>query len=619
MATKSPPSPRHPSSTPYSSPPSDSTPYPYPSTPSLSPDTVLEAAVPLSVITPATRSTPASDESRSSCTFLGTISGLLRRAKRSNPSSVEASSSNSSKKFKLTDDDDMSPLDIPTQKPTPTQGESIPLSNSDVPVTNAPSDIGLVSADDVDVRNEVVGSPNPGILSESSPDRDDLLPLALYRSKKTVHRTKATSKGKRVAPVTTTPTPSPSSDKAHDHSDPVEDKDDDFIPDAETWYDSSSKSEGLQCTPFKVSEAHSILFYSKANASRFATISHRTILPSYVLNVSDMSKYNLVHFFKERHLLSTLTYTTPYCPNLIFEFYSNLETSFRDERSVNYGKVYVRGHIFTITPKIINNYFHIPGSFPESHTRNMNEVAALISGQRVLTWPKKFAASSLTSLYTILHKLIISFWSPSLNTSTVTTDQALILYRLGTNQPVNIGDIMFKCLSNTLSHQAPSNSLPLASLIQGLLISQKLNLITTSDIYTTNLPTFKILNQVFTSTRVKDLPYVTPGHVPRSSLDSVSSDDLIMVPKTLWESILAILKVAQHALSPVQTTIAATVLSMEAHISSQKGGGTQTPFDSSPDGTPGSGPGCWYVGPSKLTTDHAVDSDDAGAASQHNE
>lgn len=115
-----------------------------------------------------------------------------------------------------------------------------------------------------------------------------------------------------------TPTPSPSPDTAHDQSDPVEDKDEDFIPDAETWYDSSSESEGLQGTPFKVSEALSITFYSKANESRYATLSHRTILPSYVLNVSDMSKYNLVHFFKESHLLPTHTYTTPYCQNLIF-------------------------------------------------------------------------------------------------------------------------------------------------------------------------------------------------------------------------------------------------------------------------------------------------------------
>lgn len=168
---------------------------------------------------------------------------------------------------------------------------------------------------------------------------------------------------------------------------------------------------------------------------------------------------------------------------------------------------------------------------------------------------------------------------------------------------------MFKCISNTLSHHAPSNSLPLASLIQGLLVSQKTNLITTSDLYTTNLLTFKILNKVFTSPRVKDLPYVAPSPVPRSSPESVASDDLIMVPKALWESILATLKTAQHALSAVQTTIATTVLSMEAHISSQKGGGSQTPLSSLPDGTPGSGPGCWYVGPSKPTSDHAVDSE----------
>lgn len=86
-----------------------------------------------------------------------------------------------------------------------------------------------------------------------------------------------------------------------------------------------------------------------------------------------------------------------------------------------------------------------------------------------------------------------------------------------------------------------------------------------------------------------------------------------MVPKVLWESVLATLQDPQHVLSPVQTKIATTVLSMEAHLSSQKGEGHK--LHSSRNGTPESGLGCWYVGPSKPTVDESYEGNEELRAS----
>lgn len=75
---------------------------------------------------------------------------------------------------------------------------------------------------------------------------------------------------------------------------------------------------------------------------------------------------------------------------------------------------------------------------------DMNDVASHIFGGRVQAWTNEMKVSQLTAMHNVLHKLTIMNWLPSSNTTIVTKDQAVLIYKLSCGAPLNIGQIIFE-------------------------------------------------------------------------------------------------------------------------------------------------------------------------------
>lgn len=59
-------------------------------------------------------------------------------------------------------------------------------------------------------------------------------------------------------------------------------------------------------------------------------------------------------------------------------------------------------------------------------------------------WDARFPSTKLTWKYTVLHKVSISNWMFKENTAILTKYQVIMIYRLGKELPVNLGQFVMK-------------------------------------------------------------------------------------------------------------------------------------------------------------------------------
>lgn len=121
--------------------------------------------------------------------------------------------------------------------------------------------------------------------------------------------------------------------------------------------------------------------------------------------------------------MSTVTTAVAFVKPIVLEFYANLERSIKNEGTPRFGQVFVRNQIVSFTPEAINEFFGTPDVEDVVVFDDFDVMAKVLSGGIVKKWPGKkeqFLAATLTSLYSILHKLCASNWVPSGNNSVVT-------------------------------------------------------------------------------------------------------------------------------------------------------------------------------------------------------
>lgn len=132
----------------------------------------------------------------------------------------------------------------------------------------------------------------------------------------------------------------------------------------------------------------------------------------------------------------------------------------------------------------------------------------------------KVSTAKLTSLYVVLHKIVVCNWATSKNNYVVTYKQGSLIYKIGKGLPLNFGKVVFDivCQFAKLIHKR--TGLPFSSLIyqvlsfQGLEPSKKEKLTTIPPligIFRTLLPTG--------TRKIMDLPFVE-----EQALQSYSSD-----------------------------------------------------------------------------------------------
>ncbi|XP_073153522.1 uncharacterized protein [Henckelia pumila] len=238
----------------------------------------------------------------------------------------------------------------------------------------------------------------------------------------------------------------------------------------------SENSSSDSSKEYQVNSSNSSAFYSKEISDCWENYADREFLEEHNIDVESYGAQNMVRFFEVRNILSTVTTAGPYCRELVREFYCNLTEAVKDPRYMKYGKVYVRGQIFSFSPIIINGFLQTPASDDDA-LPTMDEMTSVITGGHVTIYPahpKKFPVAKLTSFYSVLHKTAVKTWTPSENSSVVTKHQALVLYAIGTGIAFNFGRVVFDTVMAFAYGAQPILKLPYPSLIYSMLLSQEI-------------------------------------------------------------------------------------------------------------------------------------------------
>ncbi|XP_057803013.1 uncharacterized protein LOC131018306 [Salvia miltiorrhiza] len=122
--------------------------------------------------------------------------------------------------------------------------------------------------------------------------------------------------------------------------------------------------------------------------------------------------------------------------------YANMHISFGDPLSNKFGKIFVYNKVYNLSPSVINEVFEFPEVQGEN-VKDLDAVARVITGGNQHTWTPPMKVSSLTHLYSVLHKVMTVNWIVSSNSTVVTQQHGILLYCIGLNKPFNLGQTIF--------------------------------------------------------------------------------------------------------------------------------------------------------------------------------
>ena len=135
----------------------------------------------------------------------------------------------------------------------------------------------------------------------------------------------------------------------------------------------------------------------------------------------------------------------------------------------------MRGHIYEFAPRVICECLNI--SIPENFTFEKDYVLDDVATE--LLWYKTVCqktnvlrVADLTLKYNGLHKIALSNWYPIKHATTLSYDFATLLFDIDTNEPVHLGEIVFKLIVNHICVNNMSHKLPFLALIFGLFDGQ---------------------------------------------------------------------------------------------------------------------------------------------------
>jgi transposase-like protein len=193
--------------------------------------------------------------------------------------------------------------------------------------------------------------------------------------------------------------------------------------------------------------AYSEKFYTEECEAKYIGLAGRDVIAERSADLHAFKESGFTRFLGYLKVRTAASVFDEYDRDLVDEFYSNIHMDNVIPGSEWYNRVYVRGRVVNFTTEMINEYLgmpqasEIPDPVPVGVEKNMHKVAAEISGGLKMEWPSvgKFLASSLTLRYFCLFKVAVQCWCPSSNHTMVSQEMGVLIYCLGTRQPVNLG------------------------------------------------------------------------------------------------------------------------------------------------------------------------------------
>ncbi|XP_012827976.1 PREDICTED: uncharacterized protein LOC105949227 [Erythranthe guttata] len=238
--------------------------------------------------------------------------------------------------------------------------------------------------------------------------------------------------------------------------------------------ESSDSSVGSQLS---AGNCFSSLFYFSLAKENWNSMSKRACSPERVLSRAVLPLSEIFRLLKSQGLLGTIVSAQPFERSVIVEFYANLSDRFSVVGSRGYGKVYVRGSFYSVTPAPINDFYKCPNEVSSKPSVSKDTLAFVLTAKVLKKWPGPKSAlhvSKLTQLYSVLFKIGISNWFPTTHNATLNPTQAEFLWCITHDHKINIGDLIFNQIGVLANSRTEREHLPFPSLIYQLLIKQGL-------------------------------------------------------------------------------------------------------------------------------------------------
>ncbi|XP_057811009.1 uncharacterized protein LOC131025281 [Salvia miltiorrhiza] len=314
----------------------------------------------------------------------------------------------------------------------------------------------------------------------------------------------------------------------------------------------------------RLRKSYSTRFYTREAKNALKVLAARKFHNDRRADEDFFTKYKLDILLQDRSMWGTVVNVFPYDAEIVREFYVNLMTEAFDPKSVKYGKVFVRGKVFDFSPSAINKACYTANTNTDDVEVDDDEMTRELTGGKLKAWTSKFAASTLSWKYSVLHKIVVYNWLPSKNTTALTKEQAEFIFKVGKPLAFNFGEQVFANISRAAFKSTGGSMLSFPSLIYNLLVKQEFQereeVVLVEE---KNLLEFsKIL---LTPDRVKDLPYkpprVGPPLSPQSDDDADSAEAEI---DKYGED-----EDVDHAIAPDVALDVSNIISVKAHLTKE--------------------------------------------------
>ena len=122
-----------------------------------------------------------------------------------------------------------------------------------------------------------------------------------------------------------------------------------------------------------VENAYFHAFYDMENEIFFYKYYARGFIMERNIDLDSFKCIGVLKVLKDREWMFTTTEISGFVPNMVYEFFANISENIDDFESLKYHKVYVRGHVYELSPRAISNYLKIP-------------IMSLMSSRSTMSW-----------------------------------------------------------------------------------------------------------------------------------------------------------------------------------------------------------------------------------------
>ena len=163
----------------------------------------------------------------------------------------------------------------------------------------------------------------------------------------------------------------------------------------------------------KATNAFSPLFLTKQSESLMHALDTREFISERNIDLESFRPLGVSKIIIDIGWRQTVCDVKEYVPSIVREFYANLSEDVDSEGKPEFQKVFVRGHVYDFSSKIICDYLKIL-LYDFQKDYDMNVIAFELLGMGI-KWPRKktLKVFNLTLKYASLHKEAMSNWWPT--------------------------------------------------------------------------------------------------------------------------------------------------------------------------------------------------------------